>query len=89
MQKKRLYSIHSVFGGRDFYDENGQRIGYSVPSITGNGEDFVWSDGSHGCWASRPGTWSISAKSSISSPRATRSRISSRSWREFTLFCLA
>ena len=48
MRKKRLYSIHSVFGGRDFYDENGQRIGYSVPSITGNGEDFVWSDGSHG-----------------------------------------
>lgn len=46
--KKKIYSIKSTLGGRDFYDESGQRIGYSVPSITGNGEDFVWSDGFRG-----------------------------------------
>ena len=38
---KRIYSVDSVLGGRDFYDENGNRVGYSVPGI-GGGEDFYW-----------------------------------------------
>ncbi len=36
----RYHLIKSVFGGSDVYDENGQQIGYSLPSIIGKGEDF-------------------------------------------------
>ena len=36
----KIYSIPSVLGGRDFYDETGRLVGHSVPSVLGNGEDF-------------------------------------------------
>ncbi len=38
MERYRI--IKSVFGGSDVYDENGNRIAYSLPSILGDGEDF-------------------------------------------------
>ena len=38
MERYRI--IKSVFGGSDVYDENGNRIAYSLPSILGGGEDF-------------------------------------------------
>lgn len=44
---KRIYSVESVFGGQDFYDENGNFIGYSVPGIAG-GEDFFFTNGESG-----------------------------------------
>ena len=36
---KHIDSIESVFGGADFYDENGQFIGHFIPDI-GGGKDF-------------------------------------------------
>ena len=36
----RYHIIKSVFGGSDVYDENGNKVGYSLPSILGGGEDF-------------------------------------------------
>lgn len=39
--------MKSVFGGTDYYDENGQRIGYAVPGI-GGGEDIFLSNGETG-----------------------------------------
>ena len=47
MKKKRIYSVKSVLGGSDFYDENGRHIGYSVPGI-GGGEDFYGVNGETG-----------------------------------------
>ena len=47
MKKKRIYSVKSILGGSDFYDENGQLIGYSVPGI-GGGEDFYGVNGETG-----------------------------------------
>lgn len=44
---KKFYSIESIFGGSDFYDESGSKIGYSVPGI-GGGEDFFFDDGTQG-----------------------------------------
>ena len=41
---RRAYSVGSVFGGRDHYDENGKLIGYSVDSVI-SGEDFYDVDG--------------------------------------------
>ena len=40
----RINSIPGLFGGEDFYDENGQMVGYSVPGIFG-GRDFFDADG--------------------------------------------
>ena len=36
----RYRIIKSVFGGSDVYDEDGNKVGYSLPSILGDGEDF-------------------------------------------------
>lgn len=36
----RYHLIKGVFGGSDVYDENGKQVGYSLPAITGDGEDF-------------------------------------------------
>ena len=44
---KRIYSIKSALGGSDFYDEDGNHIGYSVPGI-GGGEDYFWDNGGTG-----------------------------------------
>ena len=41
---KRITRIDSILGGADFYDENGQLIGYSVPGI-GGGEDYYGING--------------------------------------------
>ncbi len=41
----RYHLIKSVFGGSDVYDENGQKIGYSLPAVIGEGEDFYDMDG--------------------------------------------
>jgi len=43
----RIYGIESIFGGSDFYDENGNHVGYSVPGI-GGGEDYYWDNGETG-----------------------------------------
>ena len=32
--------IKSAFGGSEVFDENGQQVGYSLPSVLGGGEDF-------------------------------------------------
>ena len=37
---KRYQLIRSVFGGSDVFDENGNQVGYSLPSVIGDGEDF-------------------------------------------------
>ncbi|MCR5566467.1 MAG: hypothetical protein K6F61_06415 [Clostridiales bacterium] len=37
---KRYHVIKSVLGGSDVYDENGNQVGYSLPSVLGGGEDF-------------------------------------------------
>ena len=36
----RYHIIRHPLGGSDIYDENGNRVGYSLPSILGGGEDF-------------------------------------------------
>ena len=41
----RYHLIKSVLGGSDVYDENGQKVGYSLPAIIGKGEDFYDMDG--------------------------------------------
>ena len=40
----KIYSVPGLFGGEDFYDENGQKVGYSVPGVLG-GRDFYDADG--------------------------------------------
>ena len=47
MKMGRIYGIESAFGGSDFYDENGNHVGYSVPGI-GGGEDYFWDNGETG-----------------------------------------
>ena len=37
---KKYHVIRSVLGGSDVYDENGNQVGYSLPSVLGGGEDF-------------------------------------------------
>ena len=41
---KRIYSVDSIFGGADFYDESGNLVGYSVPGIFG-GQDYYGTNG--------------------------------------------
>ena len=41
----RFRIVKGVFGGSDVYDENGNQVGYSLPSILGDGEDFYDMDG--------------------------------------------
>lgn len=40
----RINGFESAFGGSDFYDENGNYVGSSVPGI-GGGEDYYGSNG--------------------------------------------
>ena len=42
----RYHLIKGVFGGSDVYDESGKQVGYSLPAITGDGEDFYDMEGS-------------------------------------------
>ena len=42
---ERYHIIKSVFGGSDVYDSDGNKVGYSLPSILGGGEDFYDMDG--------------------------------------------
>lgn len=37
---KKYHMIKGVLGGSDVYDENGHQVGYSLPSVFGDGEDF-------------------------------------------------
>ncbi len=49
LKKKKIYSVPSIFGGYDCFDaDTGQRLGSSIPSITGNGENYYGIDGSTG-----------------------------------------
>ena len=37
MKRKKelsIYSVPGIFGDEEYYDENGQQIGYSVPGLT-------------------------------------------------------
>ena len=43
----RINGFESIFGGSDFYDENGNYVGSSVPGI-GGGEDFYFANGETG-----------------------------------------
>ena len=40
----KYYSVPGLFGGEDFYDENGRKVGYSVPGLFG-GRDFYDASG--------------------------------------------
>lgn len=31
----RIYSVPGIFGGEDYYDETGKKVGYSVPGLFG------------------------------------------------------
>ena len=42
---ERYHMIKSVLGGSDVYNEKGERVGYSLPSVLGGGEDFYDMDG--------------------------------------------
>lgn len=42
---KRYHLIRGVLGGSDVYDESGQQVGYSLPSILGDGENFYDMEG--------------------------------------------
>ena len=42
----RYHLIRHPLGGSDVYDENGNQVGYSLPSVFGDGEDFYAMDGS-------------------------------------------
>ena len=46
----RINSVPGLFGGEDFYDENGNKVGYSVPGIFG-GRDFYDADGKPAGWS--------------------------------------
>ena len=41
----RFFLVRSVLGGSEVYDESGNRVGYSLPGITGDGEDFYDANG--------------------------------------------
>ena len=42
---KRYHLIRGVLGGSDVYDESGRQVGYSLPSVLGDGEDFYDMEG--------------------------------------------
>ncbi len=42
---ERYHMIKSVFGGSEIYDDRGNQVGYSLPSILGDGEDFYDNNG--------------------------------------------
>lgn len=41
----RYHLIKGILGGSDVYDESGKQVGYSLPAITGDGEDFYDMEG--------------------------------------------
>jgi len=47
---KRFYSVPSVFGGKDYYNEDGEKVGWSAPSII-DGEVIYNSDGEKNGWS--------------------------------------
>ena len=47
MIMKKIYSVKSILGGADYYDEDGKFIGYSVPGI-GGGADGCGADDDSG-----------------------------------------
>ena len=40
----KIYSVPGLFGGEDFFDESGRKVGCSVPGLFG-GRDFFDADG--------------------------------------------
>ena len=40
----KIYSVPGLFGGEDFYDESGHKVGYSIPGVF-SGRDFYDADG--------------------------------------------
>ena len=42
---ERFHLVRHALGGSDVYDESGNKVGYSLPSILGDGEDFYDMDG--------------------------------------------
>lgn len=44
---ERFHLIRGIFGGSDVYDNAGNKVGYSLPSIVGDGEDFYDNDGNY------------------------------------------
>ena len=47
---KRFYSVPSVFGGKDYYNEDGEKVGWSAPSII-DGEVIYNFDGEKVGWS--------------------------------------
>ena len=45
--KRKIYRVESILSGSNFYDEEGNHIGYSVLGI-GGGEDYFFNDGETG-----------------------------------------
>lgn len=41
----RFHLIRHPLGGSDVYDSSGKQVGYSLPSVFGDGEDFYDMDG--------------------------------------------
>ena len=41
----RFHVIKHALGGSDIYDSSGKQVGYSLPSVFGDGEDFYDMDG--------------------------------------------
>ena len=41
----RFHMIKHPLGGSDVYDENGNQVGYTLPSVFGDGEDFYAMNG--------------------------------------------
>ena len=41
----RFHVIKHPLGGSDVYDSSGKQVGYSLPSVFGDGEDFYDMDG--------------------------------------------
>ena len=36
----RYFLMRNALGGSDVFDESGNRVGYSLPGVLGDGEDF-------------------------------------------------
>lgn len=47
---KRFYSVPGIFGGKDYYDEDGEKVAWSAPSII-DGEVIYNSDGEKIGWS--------------------------------------
>ena len=42
---ERYHLVRKTLGGSDVFDSEGKQVGYSLPSILGDGEDFYDMDG--------------------------------------------